>query len=174
MMTKYGLSYQSRSAWEQTPLNLKKYLIFRLCTQSPWQKIKQDIWKTREQSSCSDWQRAWLYRCFHEGRSLLGSYHFLPGGEPSVCDGQSPFFSGPSKNYCPPPLWPIEKKTGPPLAPPHKQTPPPAKNDSSLEALCNCNMYLGELSFISGRGGCLFVGGTRIFLGGQRGVPKFF
>ncbi len=29
----------------------------------------------------------------------LGSYHFLPGEGPSVCDGQSPIFSGPPFAY---------------------------------------------------------------------------
>ncbi len=33
--------------------------------------------------------------CTYCGSMYLGSYHFLPGGGASICDGRSSIFSGP-------------------------------------------------------------------------------
>ena len=37
--------------------------------------------------------------------AFLGSYHFFREGGPSVCDGRSPFISGPPPFACREKLW---------------------------------------------------------------------
>ncbi len=48
------------------------------------------------------------------------------------------------------------------------------KQPKLIEIRSKYNAILRELSFITGRGGRLFVGGTRIFWGSQRGGTKIF